>query len=382
MSSLQADNLPKKVPHAADQLVTVVPASSGRGHPASSNNSGPRRVPLSTEPESRRVAERRKEAKYGRSFTSLFVGFGTETRTLSELYRAYIEPGGDDSLRPVLRGDLKGGIGATTDLWNAFIMGVKEATDLLAEALATGHFWTPRTQAAYAMKSAMGNPHFKMLFIKVESGPLSAIYTGTKVGPWNHDTSEEALRKKEAAFANLFIWEISLLIEDLKAEFVGPMRGLGETYLTKYVIAGNIFPSKWEEGASVLRSEAQRILAMVGVDPPDAELKMILYASPCCLKLAKRLVYTAGPENVAFGLRRSSVSETKAVDREKCALPFTVLAHAATMRTQLISWLKLFAVCTAEPKTRAFLSDLDRNLSDEEVKSLGDNFRELATFGY
>lgn len=85
------------------------------------------------------------------------------------------------------------------------------------------------------------------------------------------------------------------------------------------------------EGAGLVKLEAKRLLELIGEDPPDQALKLKLFTSPCCLQLAKSLVIAAGPENVAFGLRRAAVTKTTATDRERCVLTSVVVAHAATM---------------------------------------------------
>lgn len=165
------------------------------------------------------------------------------------------------------------------------------------------------------------------------------------------------------------------------------LRSASEDHLTKYVVVGDVFPIQGVEGAGLVKSEAKRILAMIGEDPPDRALKLILFTSHCCLQLARALVVAAGPENIALGLRRASVTKTTASARERCVLTTAVVAHAATMVSflyletvepallthggmQITNWLKILAVCTAEPETRRFPSSLARTLSSEEVASL------------
>lgn len=137
------------------------------------------------------------------------------------------------------------------------------------------------------------------------------------------------------------------------------LRSKTEEHLTQYIITGKVFPVPDVESAELVRSEAKRILALIGVDPLDEALQLILFASPCCLQLARVLVLAANPENVSSGLQRASVAKDTATPRERCVLPIQVVAHAATM----VSFLCLE---TVEPA-----SNTCRNAAYELVEDLG-----------
>lgn len=108
------------------------------------------------------------------------------------------------------------------------------------------------------------------------------------------------------------------------------MRPTAKEHLITYDIAGTVFPRDWED-TQLVRSEARRVLARVGVDPPDSERLLVLFASECCFQLAKRLACEAGPVHMSFGLRRTTATPVKAPVKERCACPYVVLAHAVTI---------------------------------------------------
>ncbi len=194
--------------------------------------------------------------------------------------------------------------------------------------------------------------HFKDLFIKIEEGPCKTYFTDKEAGPWNFQCTEPGLLPDSAAFADHFVWQISILvsigrpmhywaisdallvpgqIEDSKGEFLRPLRSFGNEYLAKYPISGAIFPDKWLVGADTIRAEARRLLDLLGAEvyPLNKDLLLVLFTSECCTQLARHLIYTLDPHRVASGLRRASIVPVKSKDRKKCELTFAVLAHAA-----------------------------------------------------
>lgn len=83
-----------------------------------------------------------------------------------------------------------------------------------------------------------------------------------------------------------------------------------------------------------MKEQVEEILEIIGTFPPNESQRIHLYLSKSVIQLAKQLLNILGPENVAFGLRRFDVIDCDAGKNapvQRCALGYSVLAHAAMM---------------------------------------------------